>query len=277
MPNPIVEEWKHVTMLIKNESGKIGTGFLVKRDMEDKQYKLFLVTNKHVIDPDPNKRNNAKAITLHCNVEKNDGTIEKEEIHYMLDFVDGAKAWREHVDADTDVLAIDITPIIAEFGDLKRKHVTYDLLADKKTLEEYNITIGDEIAVIGYPLGLKHKSANYPLFRKGTIASNIGEQLEISMLDGGKERDRNIRGFLIDGATSPGSSGSPVILYPGIHFKNGNNVEIRGGKPFLLGIVSESRIAIVEHNYGDYPNLSGLSIIFDADTIKETIELFFQI
>jgi hypothetical protein len=212
---------------------------------------------------------------LHCNIEKEDGSIAKEKIDYMVDSDDGSRPWREHIDPDTDVLAIDITPIVADFGDVKRKHVTYDLLADKKIIEQYNISIGDEIAVIGYPLGLRHKSANYPLLRRGTIATNIGEQLEISTSENGKLRDRNIRGFLIDGATSPGSSGSPVILYPGIHFKSENNVAIRDGKPYVLGIVAEGRVAIVESSVGDYPNLSGLSVVFDADTIKETIELFF--
>jgi V8-like Glu-specific endopeptidase len=275
MPNPIAEDWKHATMLIENESGKIGTGFLVKRSIDDNQYRLFLVTNKHVIDPDPTKRKNVKKITIHCNIEKN-GSIEKEKIDYMVESDDGSTPLREHMNPDVDVLAIDVTPIVADFSDIKRKHVTYELLADKKIIEQYDISIGDEIAVIGYPLGLRHKSANYPLLRRGVIATNIGEQLEINTFENDKKRNRDIRGFLIDGGTSPGSSGSPVILYPGIHFRNPTDVEIRTGRPFVLGIVSEDRIAIVESNFGDYPNLSGISIAFDAETIKEIIELFFK-
>jgi hypothetical protein len=56
-------------MLVENEYGGEGTGFLVFRPnkTESNEGKVFLITNKHVLNPDPEKREQAKKITLHLN------------------------------------------------------------------------------------------------------------------------------------------------------------------------------------------------------------------
>lgn len=75
--------------------------------------------------------------------------------------------------------------------------------------------IGDQINVIGYPAGIRHRMTNFPIIRSGIISSMIGEELqdEVKSPDG-KRRKRILRGFLVDGAIIPGSSGSPVVLPP---------------------------------------------------------------
>jgi hypothetical protein len=142
-------------------------------------------------------------------------------------------------------------------------------------LTQNEISIGDEILVIGYPLGLKHRTTNLPLVRTGMICTNIAEDLQISVKENGSIRDRIIRGFIIDGGTNPGSSGSPVIHYPPSSRITSKGITFGFGKPYLLVIVSESRLAIVESDLGDYPTFSGMATVFNADTIKETIEEFF--
>jgi len=169
--------------------------------------------------------------------------------------------------------------LINNIPEIKRKFAEYKFFADPKILNDYNITNGDEVAVLGYPLGMRHRLTNHPLIRKGLISTEIGESLEILTEENGKIRNRIIRGFIIDGGTSPGSSGSPVVLYPNaIHYNLDGSVGMGPPTtPYLLGIVSEARITNIKDKSGKpHLNLSGLSVVFDAETIKETIELFFN-
>ena len=62
--------WLFNTMLVENEYGGEGTGFLVFRPnkTESNKGKVFLITNKHVLNPDPEKRDRATKVTLHINI-----------------------------------------------------------------------------------------------------------------------------------------------------------------------------------------------------------------
>jgi hypothetical protein len=40
-----------------------------------------------------------------------------------------------------------------------------------------DIAAGDEIIVLGYPLGLRHSTSNFPLVRGGILATRIAENL----------------------------------------------------------------------------------------------------
>ncbi|MDP9306511.1 MAG: hypothetical protein M3O68_09245 [Thermoproteota archaeon] len=160
---------------------------------------------------------------------------------------------------------------------LQSRLADYSFFATTDVLIKNVVSIGDGVLVIGYPLWLKHRTTNLPLVRTGLICTNMREDLEISIKENGRIRNRIVRGFIIDGGTSPGPSGSPVIHYPPLSRVTNEGVITFGfGNPYLLGIVSESRLAIVESDSGDaYPTLSELSTVFNADTIKETIEEFF--
>lgn len=46
-------------------------------------------------------------------------------------------------------------------------------------------------------------------------------------------------------------------------------------QPVLLGIIAETRYAPIETREGNIPSFAGLGLAFDAETVKETIELFF--
>jgi hypothetical protein len=62
-----------------------------------------------------------------------------------------------------------------------------------------NFLPAEDIIVIGYPNGIWDEQNNYPIFRKGTLATSPAIDYK-----GKKE-------FLIDCAIYPGSSGSPVL------------------------------------------------------------------
>jgi S1-C subfamily serine protease len=277
MGSPISETWVYATMIIKNEWDQLGTGFLVFRPIDEKQGKIFLVTNKHVINEKKELRERASEITIFLNIKKEDGTTAGEVAKLLLSFKDGQKKWREHPERDVDVLAIDITDLIVKYPQIEKKWAGYSDFGVKEKLQELDVTIGDEIMVIGYPMGLKHRTTNFPLVRSGIIATKIGESLEDEIEEeDGEIRKRTLRGFLIDGATIPGSSGSPIVLKP-VPARFTKKGIIMGGSPaILLGMLAETRYAPIRVGEGVILSFAGLGLAFDAETIKETIELFFN-
>ena len=277
MASPIVETWIYTTMLIENEWGEKGTGFLVSRLIDDKYGRIFLATNKHVLNKNDRIRQSATWIRLYLNFKNADGSITGKTAKLTLNLSDGSKRWREHPDQDIDVLAFDVSPLIARYPQIKGKWADYSDFGDQTKREELDVTIGDEILVIGYPLGIRQGATNFPLVRSGMIATRIGETLEEDYEESdGTLRKRILRGFLIDGATIPGSSGSPVVLKPTTGRFVKGKIVIGFPPAILLGIVAETRYAPVRTPAGDIPSFAGLGLAFDAETVKETIELFFQ-
>lgn len=79
---------------------------------------------------------------------------------------------------DTDVAAIDITDVMNLNPKLDKRWVSYDLIGDEAKRKAFDITVGEEIVTIGYPLGLRQGSTNLPLVRQGLIATSIGSRIE---------------------------------------------------------------------------------------------------
>jgi len=158
---------------------------------------------------------------------------------------------------------------------LIKNFCTYDFIADSNIIEKENISVAEEILILGYPLGFKQGETNLPIVRQGIIATKIGQNYHENYIDNkGKKRTRILRGFLIDGGSIPGSSGSPVVLKPVMGRKVGKEWQMKTAKPYLLGILSETRFAPIKTKVGNLPGFAGLGFVFDAITIKEVIELF---
>jgi hypothetical protein len=275
---PISDFWIYNTMLIENEWGDRGTGFLVARPDDDDNTKgrVFLVTNKHVVNRDNTRRQNATKITLHLNIKNTDQSITGKEKEIPLRSND-LKLYREHHNTDVDVMAIDITHLLIAHPEIETQQAPYDIFATPAKLQELDIKIGDEILVVGYPSGLKHRTTNFPLVRAGIIATRIGETLEDDYRQPtGNYRKRTLRGFLIDGASIPGSSGSPVVLKPLTTRYVKGTIKMNLASVVLLGILAETKYVPIKTPKGDIPSLAGLGLAFDAETIKETIELFYK-
>ena len=274
--SPIVETWLHATILIENEWGSKGTGFFVSRKVEG-GLKILICTNKHVINEDDNLRENATKLIFHLNIESDQGEIIGTQVEFPLILPNGVKRWKEHPDDDVDVLVLDVTNMIINNPQIRFKHDDVDQFAYPDILEKKDITIGDDIFILGYPSGYSQGKTNYPIVRQGIIASQIGQiYIEKYKDDNGVEKERELRGFLIDGGLIPGSSGSPVILKPVIgRFVHGN-ISMGGIQPYLLGIVAETRFAIIPTVRGNILSYAGMGFAFDVSTIKETIDLFFK-
>jgi len=260
---------------VENEWGKGGTGFLVIRKMEKKQGKVFLITHKHVIHPDPESREKAQPLNLFLNVREKDGTVAGNSFQVPLN-EDDHKLWREHPNPHVDVQAVDIISLISNQPTLENRGADYSLFATPQILKEGNITEGEEVLILGYPLGLFHTRIHSPLVRQGIVATKIGERIQVRLRSssGGPFRVE-IPGFLIDAAITPGSSGSPAVLKPIIGRKVKDKIEMGMATSYLLGIVSATETAATRMEDYVFPTLAGLGIVYDAATIQETIELFF--
>lgn len=275
MASPLVSGWLYATVPIDNPQGESGTGFLVFRKIAEDQGRVFLVTNKHVVCRDPAARPNVPHVVCHFNTKELDGSLGKSFGQVPLKNHDGSARFREHPDPDTDVYAIDVTDVMNLNPTIEKRWVGYDMFADDAKRTELDITAGEDVVTIGYPLGLRQGDSNFPLIRQGVIATKIGVPLNDKVRDGAGVRDRTLRAFLIDGATIPGSSGSPVILKPVIGRIQGNSIVMGSAPPVLLGIVAETKYAPVQTGTGVIPGFAGLGLAFDVETIRETIELFF--
>ena len=176
MSSPVSDFWVYKTMLIENEYGGTGTGFLVFRPAKEgsEEGKVFLVTNKHVLNPDPNLRSSATKINLHLNVKNEDQSIAAHEAELPLSFTDGHKRYKEHPSEDVDVMAFNITQLLAEYPIIEKKIATYQMLVTPQGIKDWDPKIGDPILTIGYPSGIKDRITNFPFVRDGIIATRIG-------------------------------------------------------------------------------------------------------
>jgi hypothetical protein len=274
--SPVANSWVYATILIKNEWGEIGTGFLVSRVLDANNIKIFLCTNKHVLNKNKKLRESATKIKCYLNEVNKGGKIVGVPHDLSLTFTDGMKCWKEHPDENVDVLVFDVTDLIIQFPNMVKKWGDYNLFVNKEILSREDITIGEEVFIVGYLSGYTQGENNFPIVRQGIIASQIGEKY-IEMQNG---KERVYRGFLVDGGVIPGSSGSPVILKPVAGRYVNNKLTITPTVPYLLGIIAETRYAYIrknDPNDSNYtPSYAGLGLAFDASTINETIELFLK-
>jgi hypothetical protein len=265
--------WIYTTCQINNDEGT-GTGFFV-RDPPNKR--IFLVSNKHVLNHKADDEY-PKKLNITFNIIQ-DGLVVRDGLQWEYD----RTLFAQHPDNDTDIYIIDFTLAILLYGqqfekEIRLEAIPLEYFATNEYIKKYDIKITDEVYVIGYPSTnkLRHSVANFPFVRQGMIASYIGEHLEDEFKDvNGVVRNRLLKAFLIDGGIIPGVSGSPVILRP-TFFREINNQKLADNfPPLLLGIVSEYRGAFMSKHYGEtFYSYANLGIAFDAEAIKETINLY---
>lgn len=116
MPSPVSSFWIYNTMLIENQWGGRGTGFLVFKPKVpgSNQGRVFLITNKHVINSKPRLRAESSHITLHLNIKGINNTISSKEVEFPT-HIGNTKLYREHPSQDVDVIAFDITLLLVEY------------------------------------------------------------------------------------------------------------------------------------------------------------------
>jgi len=163
LASPLSTFWIYNTMLIENQWGGRGTGFLVFKPDEpgSKAGRAFLVTNKHVLNRQPSLRDEATKIILHLNIRTNSNTIIGRSTSFPT-VINNSKSYREHPSPHVDVLAFDLTGLLANNPNIVSQQLPLERFASKSVIQSEDVKIGEEILVIGYPSSLKHKDTNFP-------------------------------------------------------------------------------------------------------------------
>lgn len=263
-----------VSFNIDDKNSSAGTGFFVYREIQPGKGHIFLVTNKHVLP----KEGNEKSVNIRVNTRSGD-KFQVQQIIIPIVGKDGKYLPTVilHPQQVFDVAVVHITKEVLKHG-IEGTWIPYSLFVTKEILKAENITVGDEIFLLGYPNAIYDPRNVSPILREGTISTvptegyffneNLRKKFDLP---------EQIDGFLIDANVFPGSSGSLVILkqQPTTIGPQGETV-VSGVKkiPYLLGIISGS-IPIYDQALDSVQRM-GLGIVYSADTIKETIELFYK-
>ena len=128
-------------------------------------------------------------------------------------------------------------------------------------LVESEFREGNEVFVLGFPLGLAGKSRNYAIVRQGIVA-RIHDWY-----------DEEAKAFLIDSSVFPGNSGGPVLAKPTMH-TYGKAISTAKLIGMVSGYVPYKDIARSDQT--GLPMLaaqenSGPGIVVPIDAIDETI------
>lgn len=240
----------------------IGTGFLYgnlitpPQQKDAKSWRIWLITNKHVLT-------GLRAVYVKFN-----SAADPHSIDYRVPLVarNGKPHWVGHPVQTTDVAAISVPVKLLERE--KRLFAYFESDAhvmSRQAMTDHQITEGDRVFVLGFPMGLVDASRQYVICRGGVVA-RIRDYLE------GKAKD-----FLVDATVFPGNSGGPVLLCP-------SGTSIQGTKKItrsaLIGVVKSyvpySDMAVSSQTRKPrimFEENSGLAAVEPADAILETVHL----
>lgn len=234
------------------------TGFLSKF-----KSKTYLITNRHVVTGRNNETSEPLGLMggfpgfleVECHTSMNRTSTTLNPLPVILnirlyDYYEDNKnemdflkpLWLEHpVNKLIDVVAIDITqhtnfPTIT----IKTINLESPIIKPMTTIEAYDLekafeidndlTVMDNVFIIGYPLKSELTPNNYPIYKGATIASE-------------PKQYGNRPLFLVDGKTKSGMSGSPVVKKHSMYIRpNVGNLDFIDGNVELIGIYSGREI-----------------------------------
>lgn len=225
----------------------------------DRKYRIYLVSNRHVFEEISEPH-----IYLRFNPQEQGGPVHD----YRLPLFDenNERVWIGHPDPNIDVAITNINYPLLKDHALKVDFFRNDVhSADISKLEELEISEGDFLYVLGFPMGLVSNKRAAVIVRNGTVA-RIRDTLA--------KTDPNPE-YLIDSFVFPGNSGGPVVLKP-------ETIAITGTKAqtsaYLIGIVRstvtyrDAAISMQTHRARIiFEENSGLAAVHPVDFINETI------
>lgn len=193
----------------KGEYEANGTGFFIgaRKNPSDSVYYVNLVTAKHVLKPDINKKEFYKTVFVRLN--KKVGEPE----YLRLDLYPEGKNKNVFVHADTSV-DIAVIPALPDDKIYDFVFMPDDIMTTKDDFKTLKITEGSNVFFTGMftPYTGEHK--NYPIVRFGKVALITEEKI----LWDGIKTDL----YLIESSSYGGNSGSPVFFFLGVEREPGS-------------------------------------------------------
>ncbi|MBK6953341.1 MAG: trypsin-like peptidase domain-containing protein [Crocinitomicaceae bacterium] len=239
----------------------IGTGFLYgvfngTQNGDIKFYNIYLVTNKHVLK-------NLESIILKFNPHSDQASKD-----FQLNLKnEGKETWRGHTNPEIDVAVTQINIKLIEDAGMKFTFIKNDETAFTiPQLKEMEISEGNGIFALGFPMGLIDTDRQYVIVREGCIA-------RIRDIYESRKKD-----FLCNILVFPGNSGGPIFIKPEVTALKGTKPNNKSG---LIGMVKSyipyQDVAISSQTNRPritFEENSGLTAIEQVDHINETIEQF---
>lgn len=182
----------HVEVYFDSKQIGDATGFVCERGGVH-----HLVTNWHVLsgrNPETSKPLSKEGTTpnriqiWHHAKNQLGRWVRREELLYEGD----KPRWKEHpLDRAIDVVALPITP---------RREICFCPLDLRLAETDLIVSPSEPVSVIGFPRGVA-AAAKFPIWKTAHVASDLDLSVDAKPL------------FVIDTATKPGMSGSPVFAY----------------------------------------------------------------
>lgn len=234
------------------------TGFLVgfiarnSKDPSKRTYYFFLVTNRHVFE-------GKEQVYLRMN--KIGGGAEV--FRQPLSFPGGDTRWLTHRNKKVDIAMMAISPQVLQKHKLDFTLFNQEMFAYYRDFEKIGIEVGDEVYVLGFPMGIAGELQNYPYVKWGIISRTDSELV------------KETKAFLVDSSIFPGNSGGPVVLRPALGSLQGTKSV---SQIYLLGVVSrylpyEERLYTIQTTPPSVVSLerenSGLSYAVPMDFVRQ--------
>lgn len=156
---------------------------------------LYLVTSRHVVIDEKNQhRPDQLQVSLH-----NDAAdlTQRYELSIPL-YVDGVPQWYQRQDPQTGYIADVVAVAINDPGVLSG-HAVSTFFRGDILLPDQLLPLGQDVLILGFPLGFHDTVNNLPIVRSATLASSFSHPFKGEPY------------FLTDARLHRGMSGSPVI------------------------------------------------------------------
>ena len=226
MPHTLApaEQLAHSTIRIEVEAadGSVGTGtgFFFQFAKVGETTVPAVVTNKHVVA-------GARKGRFYVTLAGPDGNPSY-GTHEPVNFENFESFWIPHPDPDIDLCAMPVAPLLhaAEQASKRLFFIALDHAMLPSDSELSEMTMLEDVVMVGYPNGIWDQTNNMPILRRGVAATHPN-------LDWNGRPE-----FLIDAACFPGSSGSPVFLFNlGSYTTKSGGTMMGASRIKLLGIL----------------------------------------
>lgn len=202
---------------LPNEDVIVGTAFFMKLCERGEKFVPALVTNWHVVE---------RATQINFVMTRHNGNnVPLYGEFFNVPVPRGGAAFFRHPEQDIDLAAMPMAPLFEQARREGRSPLMVMIKKGDFITEqlEKQLTPVEDVIMVGYPKGLWDSANNLPIVRRGLTATDPKRHFD------GKPQ------FLIDAASFPGSSGSPVFLYSHGVFPVDGQI-MTGTRVALLGV-----------------------------------------
>jgi V8-like Glu-specific endopeptidase len=242
------QTWKKSVVLIEAKKDTtyfpVGTGIVfIYNNL------LYIVTNEHIAK--------INGLYIRFNVKSAANRNLRYSIDRMINYSNAP--WLVALNSDV------ATVLLVDYPEVENSKDTIDVKPMGVSLFKYwdYVNEGDDIYILGFPIGIGAKAHYSPVYRSGIISLK-----------------ENKNEFLIDANIFPGNSGGPVFMKPSIFDYRSQSLGITV-PGYFIGIVSSyipyRDVAISEQTQRPriiFEENSGLAIVYSTDVILNLLNQY---